>query len=124
MNITEQLNTINDYYSPKIIGEVNDVFIKLVKIQGNKVPWHHHKNEDELFLIIKGALLFEIENQEPFTMKKGDLFIVKKGINHKVSSKNECHIMLIENKSTLHTGEVVNEITKPIKNQISYDNDL
>jgi mannose-6-phosphate isomerase-like protein (cupin superfamily) len=118
MNITEQLNTINDYYAPKIIGEVNDVFIKLVKIQGNKVPWHHHKNEDELFLIIKGALLFEIENQEPFTMKKGDLFIVKNGISHKVSSKNECHIMLIEKKSTLHTGEVVYEITKPIKNQI------
>lgn len=118
MNIKKQLETIKDYYSPKIIGEVNDVFIKLVKIQGNKVPWHHHKNEDELFLIIKGELLFEIENQEAFTMKEGDLFIVKKGINHKVSSKKECHLMLIENKSALHTGNVSSEISKTIKNQM------
>ena len=118
MNIKKQLETIKDYYSPKIIGEVNDVFIKLVKIHGNKVPWHHHKNEDELFLIIKGELLFEIENQDAFTMKEGDLFIVKKGINHRVSSKKECHLMLIENKSALHTGNVINEITKPIKNQM------
>jgi quercetin dioxygenase-like cupin family protein len=118
MNITDQLNTIKDYYSPKIIGEVNDVYIKLVKIKGNKVPWHNHKDEDELFYVLKGKLLFEIENQESFTMQKGDLFIVKKGINHKVSSKKECHLMLIENKSALHTGNVIHEITKSIKNQM------
>jgi len=118
MNINDQLKTIKDYYSPKIIGEVNDVFIKLVKIQGNKVPWHQHKNEDELFYVLKGSLVFEIENQEPFTMKKGDLFIVKQGINHKVSSKKECHLMLIENKSALHTGNVTHEITKSIKYQL------
>jgi quercetin dioxygenase-like cupin family protein len=118
MNINDQLNTIKDYYSPKIIGEVNDVYIKLVKVKGNKVPWHNHKDEDELFYVLKGKLLFEIENQEPFTMQEGDLFIVKKGINHKVSSKKECHLMLIENKSALHTGNVIHEITKSIKNQM------
>jgi len=117
MNIKDQLNTIKDYYSPKIIGEVNDVYIKLVKIKGDKVPWHNHKDEDELFYILKGKLLFEIENKESFTMQKGDLFIVKKGINHKVSSKKECHLMLIENKSALHTGNVISEITKSINNQ-------
>jgi len=61
MNIKEQLETIKEYYSPKIIGEVNDVYIKLVKIKGDKVPWHNHKDEDELFYILKGKLLFEIE---------------------------------------------------------------
>ena len=117
MNLKEKLSKITEYYSPKIIGEVNDVFIKLVKIKGNKVPWHIHRNEDELFYILSGSLLFEVENQEPFTIKEGDLFIVKQGINHRVSSKKECHIMLIENKTTLHTGETVNEITKSIKSQ-------
>jgi len=120
MNLKEKLSEISEYFSPKIIGEVNDVFIKLVKIKGNKVPWHTHENEDELFCIIKGSLLFEIENEEPFIMKKGDLFIVKRGKNHRVSSANECHIILVENKTALHTGEVVNEITKSIKEQRIY----
>lgn len=117
MNLKEKFSEIPAYFSPNIIGEVNDVFIKLVKIKGNKVPWHTHENEDELFYIIKGNLLFEIENEAPFSMNKGDLFIVKRGINHRISSKEECHLMLIENKTTLHTGEVVNEITKSIKKQ-------
>ena len=117
INVHDKFTHIQNPWKPAIVGELNNQYVKIVKVKG-KFPWHFHENEDELFLIIKGALLFEIENQEPFTMKKGDLFIVKKGISHKVSSKNECHIMLIENKSTLHTGEVVNEITKPIKNQI------
>lgn len=117
MNLTQKLTGISDYFSPKIIGEVNDVYIKLAKIKGDKVPWHTHETEDELFFIIKGELQFEMENQEPFKMKEGDLFIVKRGITHRVSSKVECHIMLIENKTTLHTGNVINDITTPIKNQ-------
>ena len=117
LNLNKQLSGITDYYSPKIIGEVNDIFIKLVKIVGSKVPWHNHKNEDELFLILSGRLLFEVEHQEPFTMNTGDLFIVKRGINHRISSEEECHIILIENKTTLHTGETVNEITKSIEEQ-------
>jgi len=117
MNLEEKLSEITTYYSPRIIGEVNDVFIKLVKIKGDKVPWHNHKNEDELFHILSGSLLLEIENQKSFTMRKGDVFIVKRGINHRISSLEECHIMLIENKTTLHTGEIFDEITKSIKKQ-------
>lgn len=117
MNLKEKLSEITDYFSPKILGEVNDVFIKLVKIKGDKVPWHNHENDDELFHVLSGSLLFEIENQEAFTMNSGDIFIVKRGLNHRVSSKEECHIMLVENKTTLHTGEIVNEITKSIREQ-------
>jgi len=120
MDLKEKLSEITEYFSPKIIGEVNDVFIKLVKIKGNKVPWHNHKNEDELFQVLSGSLLFEVENQEPFTMKKGDVFIVKRGVNHRVSSKEECHIMLVENKTTLHTGEKINKITKSIREQMIF----
>lgn len=119
MNVKSKFADINEYFSPKVIGEVNDVFVKIAKIKGDDIPWHNHKEEDELFYIIEGSLLFEIENQESFTMKEGDLFIIKRGINHKVSAKEECKIMLIENKTTAHTGEVESTITKSIEEQLS-----
>ena len=118
MKLSKQLDQISHYFSPKIIGEVNDVFVKLIKIKGDKVPWHNHEEEDELFYIIKGKLRFEIEHQEPFTMKKGDLFIVKRGINHRVSAKKECSILLIENKTASHTGAVISPISKSISQQL------
>ncbi|MGB5172149.1 MAG: cupin domain-containing protein [Eudoraea sp.] len=96
---------------------MNDVYIKIVKILGEKVPLHNHVNEDELFYILEGALEMEIENRPPFQMNKGDLYIVKRGVTHKVSSKEECHLMLIENKTALHTGNVTSEITKSIEEQ-------
>ncbi|WP_103069240.1 cupin domain-containing protein [Aquimarina sediminis] len=110
---------VKEYFSPKVIGEVNNVYVKLAKIKGEKVPWHAHENEDELFYIVKGELLFEIEDQPSFIMKEGDLFIVPKGVTHRVSATEECWIMLIENKETLHTGNVVSDITKSIKQQES-----
>jgi mannose-6-phosphate isomerase-like protein (cupin superfamily) len=117
INIPTALEAITAHYSPKIIGEVNEVFVKLVKIQGEKVPWHNHENEDELFYILEGSLTMEIENEAPFQMSQGDLYVVKKGVNHKVSSQEECHLMLIENKTALHTGDVASEITKSIEEQ-------
>ena len=117
MNLKEKFKDIEAYFSPKVIGEINDVYVKIVTIKGDKVPWHTHENEDELFYIVEGSLLFQIENRASFTIEQGDLFIVKQGINHRVSSKEECQIMLIESKTTLHTGETVNEITKSIKEQ-------
>jgi len=117
INIPVSLKNIKNHFSPKIIGEVDDLYIKIVKILGNKVPWHNHKDEDELFYILMGSLVMEVENRPPFQMNKGDLYIVKRGINHKVSSQNECHLILIENKTALHTGEVSTEITKSIAEQ-------
>lgn len=117
LDLNEQFTTISDYFSPKIIGEVNNEFVKLAKIKGEDIPWHHHQNEDELFYIVEGSLLMEIENEASFTMNKGDLFVVKKGIQHRVSSTKECQIMLIESKTTKHTGEVETKITKSIEEQ-------
>lgn len=116
-NLHKVSSNLTDFFSPKIIGQVNDVFVKVAKIKGEKVPWHNHKAEDELFYIIKGSLIFEIEGETPFTMNEGDLFIVKQGINHRVSSKEECKIMLIENKDTKNTGNVMTEITKSLLEQ-------
>lgn len=117
MNLNEAFLGLNNYYSPKIIGEVNDQYIKVVKIKGQEVPWHNHEMEDELFYIVEGSLLMDIENQESLVMQKGDLYVVRKGINHRVSSKEECSIMLIESKTTEHTGKVKSQITKSIDQQ-------
>ncbi|MCO6499440.1 MAG: cupin domain-containing protein [Vicingus serpentipes] len=118
MNLKDKFNNVTDYFSPKVIGEVNDVYVKIAKIKGEKVPWHNHKKEDELFYIVEGSLLFEEEGKPSFTMQQGDMYIVKKGINHRVSSTEECKIMLIENKTTAHTGEVETDITKSIDQQL------
>ncbi len=118
MNILEHLQKITDYFSPKVIGEVNDVYVKVAKIKGEDIPWHNHANEDEAFFILDGELLFEEEGKPSFIMKKGDFYVVKQGVNHRVSSVDECQIMLIENKSTAHTGTVESVITKSIEDQL------
>ena len=86
MNIKEQLKEVKNYFSPKIVTQVNDQYVKIAKIKGQEIPWHNHENEDELFYIIEGELVMEIENESNRTMKTGDLFVVPKGINHRVSS--------------------------------------
>ncbi|WP_253269477.1 cupin domain-containing protein [Tenacibaculum mesophilum] len=117
INILQEAEKLKNYFSPKIISEVNNEYVKLAKIKGEDIPWHNHENEDELFYIINGNLLMEIENQPSFTMKTGDLYVVPKGVNHRVSSSEDCLIMLIETKSTKHTGDVITPITKSIDNQ-------
>ena len=117
VNVNNQIKELQSYYSPKIIAEVNNEYVKIAKIKGDKVPWHTHENEDELFYILEGSLVMELENQQSFTMRIGDLFVVPKGVNHKVSSEKGCTILLIESKTTLHTGNVISEITKSIRKQ-------
>jgi quercetin dioxygenase-like cupin family protein len=117
MNLKNAFVSLDNFFSPKIIGEVNDQYIKVVKIKGQEVPWHKHENEDELFYVVEGEFLMEIENLPSIQIKKGDLHVIKKGISHRVSSTEECHIMLIESKSTKHTGEVMVAITKSIEEQ-------
>jgi quercetin dioxygenase-like cupin family protein len=118
MNLKSQFDKVDDYFSPKIIDEVNDQFIKVAKIKGDKVPWHNHENEDELFYIVEGTLLMEVENEENRLLQTGDLFVVRKGVNHRVSAEKECLIMLIESKTTEHTGKVNSEISKSIAEQL------
>ena len=118
ININDKAKSLEAFYSPKVIGEVNDVYVKVAKCFGDDIPWHNHENEDELFYIIEGELLFEEEGKEPFLLKSGDLYIVKRGVNHRVSAKEECRILLIENKSTAHTGTVVSAITRQISEQL------
>ena len=117
IHLKDKFKEITDYFSPKIVGEVNDVFIKLARIKGEDIPWHNHAHEDELFYIVDGELLFEVEGEDPFTMQTGDMYIVPRGVNHRVSSGSDCLIMLVEPKATRHTGEVESPITKTIEEQ-------
>lgn len=117
VNCQIETDKLSNFFSPKVIAELNDHFIKIVKIKGDKVPWHHHNNSDELFYVLDGELTMEIEPQPAFTLKAGELFIVKKNVEHRVSSKVECQLLLIEHKETAHTGNVDSEITKTIEQQ-------
>ena len=118
INLRRRAAELTDYFSPRVVGEVNDVYVKVAKIKGDEIPWHNHAGEDELFYVIEGSLLFEIEGQEPFTMEAGDLYIVRRGVNHRVSSTGECSILLVENKSTAHLGETESEITRSVEEQL------
>ena len=114
----DRATALTTYFSPRVIGEVNDVYVKVAKIKGEEIPWHNHAGEDELFYILDGSLLFEVEGEEPFTMESGDLFIVAQGVNHRVSSTEECSILLIENKSTEHLGDTESEIARSVEEQL------
>lgn len=118
INLKETAQKLSNYFSPKIISEVNDQYVKLAKIKGQEVPWHTHDQEDELFYIIEGCLVMKLEGQEAQNMQQGDLFVVPKGVKHRVSSEEECLILLIESKSTKHTGDVNSSISKSIEDQL------
>jgi quercetin dioxygenase-like cupin family protein len=108
---------LKGYFSPKVIGEVNDVLVKITRVKGHDVPWHTHDNEDELFYMVKGSLVMELEDEDSFTLNEGELYIVHKGTRHRVYAEDECWILLIEHKGTKHTGDVDSPITRSIDEQ-------
>ena len=109
VNVYEKFGLFNDFWNPKIIGELNGQHVKLVKLKGEFV-WHHHDVEDELFYVIKGILRMELHDKS-ITIHEGEFFIVPRGIEHKPVANEEVHVMLFEPKSTLNTGNVRNERT-------------
>lgn len=108
-NLQDKFSLINDYYKPRITGELNDNYVKLVKIKGEFV-WHHHEKEDELFLVVKGTLQMKLRDKD-IEVKEGEFIIIPKGVEHKPVADNEVHLLLIEPKTTLNTGNVENEKT-------------
>lgn len=113
VNLAQKFSVFADHYRPKIVGEINDAYVKLVKLQGDFV-WHHHENEDELFLVLKGELRMRFrENgtEREVTIRPGEFIIVPRGVEHLPSADEETHIMLLEPKSTLNTGTIHNERT-------------
>lgn len=111
VNISKKLAQINEFWSPHIAGEVNDTYIKVAKLKG-EFDWHFHENEDEMFLVVKGQLIIQLRNENEVVLNEGEFFIVPKGVEHRPVAAEEVHIMLIEPKTTLNTGNVINERTK------------
>ena len=110
VNIEEKLGTFSDHWNPRIIGELNGQFVKAVKLKGEFV-WHHHDNEDELFLVIKGTLKMEFRDRIE-EVNEGEFIIVPRGVEHKPVANEEVSILLFEPASTLNTGNVENEKTR------------
>ncbi len=109
VNLLEKFGLFDETFHPKIVGDLNDHQVKVVKLQGEFV-WHHHAEEDELFLVVKGRMRMGLRTGD-IELSEGELFIVPKGVEHKPSAEEECWIVLIEPADTLNTGNVVDEKT-------------
>ena len=114
-NITDVLSNLNELCSPRVLSAVNNHYVKIAKVKG-KLPMHKHKS-DELFIIYKGEMIIEVEN-EFFKLKEGDVFLVKKGLMHRPISEGVCECILVEQKDLLHTGDETFDITKTIEEQL------
>ena len=111
INIMDMFSLFNEKWTPKIIGELNNQYVKLCKLKDDFV-WHSHKNEDELFMVFKGTLLMEFRDGRIVKVKKGEILIVPKGVEHRPHTNGDIVFnLLFEPKSTLHTGNVENELT-------------
>lgn len=109
VNLTDKFSRFRETWSPKIVGEVNDSYVKLVKLKGEFV-WHHHEAEDELFLVVKGKLLMKLRDRDLW-LTQGEFVIIPKGVEHLPVAEEEVEVLLFEPKSTRNTGNVQNERT-------------
>jgi mannose-6-phosphate isomerase-like protein (cupin superfamily) len=110
VNLRDKLDLFKEHWSPKIVGELNDQQVKLVKFRGPFV-WHHHDHEDELFLVVKGRFRMEFRDRD-FWLEEGEFLIVPRGVEHRPVADEEAHVLLFEPASTLNTGNVRNERTR------------
>jgi mannose-6-phosphate isomerase-like protein (cupin superfamily) len=110
VNLAEKFSIIDDYWNPRIAGQLNGQQVKLAKLKGSFV-WHQHDNEDELFYVVKGSLVMELRDRT-VVLNEGELFIVPKGTQHRPVAEDEVWVLLFEPASTLNTGDVKNERTK------------
>ncbi len=113
VNLSEKLGLFTEHWSPKIVGELNDQYVKLAKFQGEFV-WHKHVDEDEMFLVLHGTLVIHVREQgeeRPVEVGEGEFFIVPRGMEHKPVADEEVHAILFEPKTVLNTGDVRNGFT-------------
>jgi mannose-6-phosphate isomerase-like protein (cupin superfamily) len=109
VNVGEKFGLFSDFWSPKVVAELNDYYVKLAKFKGEFV-WHHHENEDELFFVMKGQLLIKLRDRE-VRIGPGEFVVIPRGIDHLPVAEDEVHVILIEPKATVNTGNVVGDRT-------------
>jgi quercetin dioxygenase-like cupin family protein len=115
-NLEEKFSLFEEYWTPKIIGELNGQYLKVAKLKGEFIA-HTHDHEDELFYIVKGKLILKFSEQQEVTLKQGELYIVPAGVEHLPVAEEECWVLLMEPKSTTHTGSTNSEKTIAVKDQ-------
>ena len=113
VNLSQKFDLFHEHWSPRIVGELNDSYVKLAKLKGEFV-WHKHENEDELFLVVKGQLQIKLRDRVLW-IKEGEFVIIPKGVEHCPVAAEEAQVMLLEPKSTLNTGDQQNERTVEAK---------
>jgi mannose-6-phosphate isomerase-like protein (cupin superfamily) len=116
-NFAAELEKVADYWTPKVVGEVNDHYVKVAKLKGEFV-WHAHENEDELFFIVYGTLRIQLEGRDEVVLNQGEFLTVPKGVRHNPVADEEVGVVLIETKSTLHTGDVVTDRSVAVEDQL------
>ena len=109
VNLSEKFRLFEDHWSPKIAGELNESYVKLVKLKGEFV-WHHHEEEDELFLVVRGRLTIRLRDGD-IHLGEGEFVIIPRGVEHLPVASEEVHVLLLEPKTTLNTGNVGGERT-------------
>jgi|SRR5215210_1200909 len=109
VNLKQKLASFTDHWSPKVVAELNGQHVKLAKFQGPFI-WHHHDDEDELFLVVKGRFRMELRDGDIW-LEEGDFLVVPRGVEHRPVAEEEVHVMLFEPASTLNTGNVENDRT-------------
>ena len=109
VNVARKLAAIDEYFSPRVAAEVGDMQVRLVKVKGEFL-WHHHENEDELFLVVKGRLVIKLRDRD-LTLREGELVVIPRGVEHMPVAEEEAHILLLEPRTLLNTGNVRNERT-------------
>lgn len=115
INLANKFSKFDNYWSPRIVGELNGQYVKLAKLKGEMV-WHSHDEEDEYFQVVKGSIKLHFRDKS-VELNEGECFIVPKGVEHKPEAENEAHVLLFEPKSTAHTGTTESELTVAIENQ-------
>lgn len=111
INIADKFSQFHEHWSPKILGEINDSYVKAVRFQGEFV-WHHHDHEDEMFLVVQGRMQMRFRDHEEI-VSPGEFIIVPRGVEHMPVAEQEAQVLLFEPKTTLNTGNVTNERTLP-----------
>lgn len=108
INLKEKFSLFNEYWSPKIVGELNGQYVKIAKMKGEFI-WHDHASEDEMFWVISGTLKIELRDKT-VTINEGEFYIIPKSVEHKPIAEQEVHVVLIEPKSTEQTGGIKSEL--------------
>lgn len=116
-DLARELEKVTEHWTPRVVGRVNDQYVKVAKLLGELV-WYAHENEDEMFLVLSGHLRIQIEGKDDVELDPGQFYVVPRGVRHNPVADDEVHIVLIETVTTAHTGDVTVPGTVPIERQV------